>query len=66
MTKPVPSELEVKDGVNDMIRISIDRDADPCISSFVLDQDNGGDYFYVTLEGLRALVSAAEQLEAMR
>lgn len=38
-------------------------DADPGVVSFILDQHGGGDYIYVTLDGLRALVAAAEQLK---
>lgn len=63
MTKPVASLFDVDDGVNERIRICIDRDADPGVLSFVLDQQGGGDYIYVTLDGLRALVAAAEQLK---
>jgi hypothetical protein len=32
----------------------------------VLDQQGAGDYLYLTLEGLRALVEAAEQLEVVK
>lgn len=63
MTKPVASQFDVDDGVNELIRICIDRDADPGVLSFVLDQQGGGDYIYVTLDGLRALVAAAGQLK---
>lgn len=63
MTKPVASQFDVEDGVNERISICIDRDADPGVLSFVLDQQGGGDYVYVTLDGLRALVAAAEQLK---
>lgn len=63
MTKPVASQFDVEDGVNELISICIDRDADPGVLSFVLDQQGGGDYIYVTLDGLRALVAAAEQLK---
>jgi hypothetical protein len=64
MTKPVVSEFEINDGANPIIRIGIDRDSDPGVLSFVLDQQEAGDYVYVTLDGLRALVAAAEQLGA--
>lgn len=64
MTKPVISEFEINDNVNEIIRISIDRDADPGVRSYVMDQQGASDYFYVTLDGLRALVAAAEQMEA--
>lgn len=63
MTKPVASQFDVDDGVNERISICIDRDADPGVLSFVLDQQGGADYIYVTLDGLRALVAAAEQLK---
>lgn len=63
MTKPVASQFDVDDRVNERISICIDRDADPGVLSFVLDQQGGGDYIYVTLDGLRALVAAAEQLK---
>jgi|SanBayMetagenome_1026888.scaffolds.fasta_scaffold62937_2 hypothetical protein len=61
MTMPIVSQFYVDDGVNERISISIDRDAD--VRSYVLDPDGGGDNLYVTLDGLRALVAAAEQLE---
>ena len=63
MTKPVASLFDVDDGVNERISICIDHDADPGVLSFVLDQQGGVDYIYVTLDGLRALVAAAEQLK---
>ena len=64
MTKPVISEFEINDNVNGLMRISIDRDADPGIRSYVIDQQDASDYFYVTLDGLKALIAAAEQMEA--
>jgi len=63
MTEPTVSEFEINDGENPVIRISVDHDADPSVRSFVLDQTEAGDYIYVTLDGLRALVKAAEQLK---
>ncbi len=63
MTEPNVSEFEINDGENPVIRISIDHDADLGVRSFVLDQTEAGDYIYVTLDGLRALVKAAEQLK---
>lgn len=60
--KPIVSQFEITDGVNETIHIYIDRDADPGIRSFVLDQDGGADNQYITLDGLRALVQAAERL----
>jgi hypothetical protein len=66
MTKPAISEFEINDGVNELVSISIDRDADPGVRSYVLDQQGAGDYLYLTLEGLRALVEAAEQLEVVK
>lgn len=63
MTKPVASQFDVDDQVNERISICIDHDADHGVLSFVLDQQGGGDYIYVTLDGLRALVAAAEQLK---
>lgn len=62
MTAPLISQFEVADGVNEAVHIYIDRDADPGVTSFVLDQDGCGDNLYITLDGLRALVAAAEQL----
>ena len=66
MTQPIISQFYVDDGVNERISIYIDRDADPGIRSYVLDPDGGGSNLYVTLDGLRALVAAAEQLEAVK
>lgn len=62
MTQPRISQFEVEDGVNEPFHIYIDRDADPGVTSFVLDQDGGADNVYITLDGLRALVLAAERL----
>lgn len=62
MTKPIVNQFEIADGVNETIHIYLDRDADPGVRSFVLDPDGGGDNLYVTLDGLRALVAAAELL----
>lgn len=62
--KPIISEFTINDSVNGPIRISIDRDADPGVLSFVMDQQDASDYFYATLDGLKALVAAAEQMEA--
>lgn len=62
MTKPTVSQFQVDDGVNENISIYLDRDADSGVVSFVLDPDGGGSNLYVTLDGLRALVAAAEQL----
>lgn len=64
MTIPIISQFYVDDGVNERISISIDRDAE--VRSYILDPDGGGDMLYVTLDGLRALVAAAEQLEAVK
>lgn len=64
MTKPVISQFDVNDEVNEVITICPDRDADPGVVSFVLDQAGCDDYLYVTLAGLRALVAAAEMLDA--
>tara|TARA_R110000868_G_scaffold352878_2_gene614131 strand:+ start:1611 stop:1823 length:213 start_codon:yes stop_codon:yes gene_type:complete len=63
MTKPLVSRFEVADGANELINISRDGDADPGVLSYILDQQGGSDYIYVTLDGLRALVAAAEQLQ---
>lgn len=62
MTAPIVSQFEIADGVNENISIYIDRDADAGVISFVLNPDGGGSNLYVTLDGLRALVAAAEQL----
>ena len=59
MTQPIISRFTVDDGVNEKVYIYIDRDADPGIRSYVLDPDG-------TLDGLRALVAAAEQLESVK
>ena len=64
MTQPIISQFYVDDGVNERISICIDRDAE--VRSYILDPDGGGDMLYVTLDGLRALVAAAEQLEAVK
>jgi hypothetical protein len=64
--KPVVNQYEISDGVNPLITISIDHDADPGVLSFVLDQQEGGDYLYVTLDGLKALVEAATEFSRGR
>lgn len=64
LPKPIVSRFDIQDGVNELIMIVRDPDADPGVVSFILDQQGGGDYIYVTLDGLRALVAAAEQLQA--
>lgn len=62
MTKPMVNRFEIADGVNEAVHVYIDRDADPGVISFVLDQDGCGDNLYITLDGLHALVAAAEML----
>lgn len=62
MSKHVVSRFDIEDGVNELIMIVRDPDADPGVVSFILDQQGGADYMYVTLGGLRALAAAAEQL----
>ena len=61
--KPIARQYSVEDGVNELLTICRDVDADPGVVSFVLDQQGGDGYLYVTLDGLRALVAAAEQLQ---
>ncbi len=61
--KPTASQYTVEDGLNQLLTICRDVDADPGVVSFILDQQGGANYMYVTLDGLRALVAAAEQLQ---
>ena len=61
MIEPNVSEFEINDGANSIVRISIDLDADLGVQAFLLRQEES--YIYVTLDGLRALVKAAEQLK---
>ena len=60
--KPTAVQYEIEDGVNEAITICIDRDADPGVVSFTLDQQGGQGYLYVTLSGLMALADAAKKL----
>ena len=60
--KPTAVQYEIEDGVNEAITICIDRDADPGVVSFTLDQRGGEGYIYVTLEGLKGLLEAAQKL----
>lgn len=63
MIKPVIRQFVVDDKVNETLSICLDPDHNPGVVSFILDQQGGGNYMYVTLDGLRALVAAAEQLQ---